>query len=329
MRRVNTLLFGLYVDDYITYAYGELARLDRVAAVSPVGGAAARVKDLHTARKANSLVRLPFQDKWCVSELGALTRSGVSLDAVDTIIFLECKEARNVGYLTYLHGRFPKAKFCLVLLNPVDGYVSRWLGEVCRFYDVVVTCNGEDAKAHRFAYYPDCYSAEGVQDVPEVDVTTDVCFIAADKGRSSKAREVYEHLTAAGMTCDFVIVGDAGGFSSEPGFQRRRSPMPYAEYLRHAHAARCLLELTYGGRNYCTLRTMEAVTLGKVLLTDNASISREPFFDSDQMVCFEDVGDIDPASLRARFGRPRPRDIFSPRGLLAFVDGLSGAQGGR
>jgi hypothetical protein len=64
---------------------------------------------------------------------------------------------------------------------------------------------------------------------------------------------------------------------------------------------------------------MEAVTLGRKLVTTNALLAEEPFFDAENMEIFVDAMDIDVDALRRPYaGKPNP-ELFAPSGLLEFI----------
>jgi hypothetical protein len=309
------VIFGLDAADYLTHAYHDLVLDADVTVVwRTEGRVLSGVQKVHMSYKVNSRAHLPFQSLWCKRQI-----RGVNLDQGGSyaFIFFAMFEGCCPDYLNYLRSQFPGSFFCLLVLNPLDSNVAGRVGRVESLYDSIITCSRADARAQGWHYHSDCYSAGNVGLANDAEF--DICFIGADKGRVQKAHEVYTHLKSHGLRCDFWIVGGRGGFPEDEGFHYRDRMMPYKEYLKHVQDSRCLLEITANGQNYCTLRTMEAATYGRRLLTTNALLADEPFFDPQNMEVLVDAADIDVDALRRPYiGMPNPK-LFAPSKLLSFI----------
>ena len=96
--------------------------------------------------------------------------------------------------------------------------------------------------------------------------------------------------------------------------------MSYEDYLRLVFDSRCILEIVANNEEFCTLRTMEAITYGKLLLTTNRSLRSEPFFDENSMYIFNKAEDIDIDFLKNDPKNMKvSADYFTPSNLLKFI----------
>lgn len=309
------VIFGLDVADYVTHAYGDLiGRTDVTVVWGSRNVIAQRLKKITTSYRLNRFVHVPFQWAWCKLEMSPYH---LNPDARHIFLCFESPEGLNPDYLRYLKTKFRRSAFCLVMLNPLNSNVSNRLSRVEDLYDCIVTCNEADANRQGWLYHADCYSKAHAR--PEGSQQSDVCFIGADKGRAATAFAVYRRLTDAGLTCDFLVVGNSRKLPEQEGFSYSNTMLPYDKYLARMQGAKCLLEIVSDDSQYCTLRTMEAVTYKKKLLTTNRMITREPFFSSQNIQVFEDAGDIDTSFVAGPYQAMEVGDPFSANHLLEFV----------
>ncbi|MDZ4180231.1 MAG: hypothetical protein U1E29_13530 [Coriobacteriia bacterium] len=311
----HCVVLGLDVADYITCAYHDLTLRDDVAIAWGVKGRLARtLKKLSTSFKVNAVLRVPLQSIWARYEISQC-RPGRG----DRHIFVcfESPEGLNPAYLQYVRRAYPRSALCLILLNPLDENVSERLNRVESLYDVIITCNEADATRRGWLYHPDCYSR--VPSEIGAVAQSDVCFIGTAKDRVATAHAVYTRIRETGLACDFWIVGKEQEYPESDGFRYLSRMLPYSEYLARIGATKCILEIVARDAHYCTLRTMEAVTYEKKLLTTNRMIVEEPFFQAENIQVFRNAEDIDVGFIQLPYSPLAAGDLFSPAHLLEFI----------
>ncbi|MGN0086877.1 MAG: hypothetical protein ACI353_05065 [Alloprevotella sp.] len=95
-------------------------------------------------------------------------------------------------------------------------------------------------------------------------------FVGQDKGRSALLAHCRRLLESQGVACDFVVVrkGERG--------------LSYRECMERAARSTLIVDITLG-QNGLSLRPMEALYLGKKLLTNNADIRQCDFYHPDNI----------------------------------------------
>lgn len=317
----KTAVVGMYVDDAIAQAFGQFEHLPDVTVIPRMSRTAAKLhkRILGLSRRIFNPVH-PKEDIFAkVICRGEVKKSTLKIGDAYDFLMIESPQAITPAYILHLRKYFPGSRFFLFMVNSLREYpaLTKWIMHIEPYYDLIISCNKNDAEKNGWMYHPDCYTAaEGMS--PSIHPSIDVVFLASDKGRGKIAYHVYKYLTAAGFVCDFTLVGNSNSQLSETGFRYVPKAIPYIDYLQKVMNARCILEITAYNQEFCTLRTMEAVTYGKLLLATNKSLEKEPFFDADQMLVFNDIDSIDISFLK-REKTINVSDVFSPNRLLKDI----------
>ena len=105
---------------------------------------------------------------------------------------------------------------------------------------------------------------------PDLAITpaepVDCYFCGENKGRRAELEKLERRLQAAGYTTRFLI--------ADTSAQR----IPYAEYLHHLRACRCVVDLVQGSQRGITRRPVEAIFEQKKLITNCNSILHADFY---------------------------------------------------
>lgn len=320
----HNIVIGLNVDDYILQAYSQLIELEGVSSV-PAHSRFVRLlykKLLGFSRRLYDVFRIgsdPLSSLIAYRELAKL-----NLNQGDTynFILIESPQAICPGYVSSLKRRYPESTCTLILVNTLNEYkeMKKWVVNVEKTYDLVISCNKADSQKYRWEYFPDSYTPEP-SIVPSDTPRYDVIFLAADKGRAQLAHSIYIELIEKGIKCLFMILGSRNPEFEDSGFIYLSKAMKYKEYLALVANTRCILEITAAGENYSTLRTMEAVSYGRKLITTNQWLRTEPFFDSRQMMILEPGKSISIDFIRQTHESYNvDSSFFLPEHLLNFVN---------
>jgi len=166
----------------------------------------------------------------------------------------------------------------------------------------IATFDPQDARTHGFCLLPQVYR--------DVSLTTgarqpvDVFFVGREKNRLAELLRWKALLQERHLSVDFHIVRDRGiRHASSELDALVDAPMPYAETLRRIANSRCILEILQGGQTGLSVRSLEALFLGKKLITNNLRLREEPIYDRDRVFL---IGLDDENDLLEFLGRPTP-----------------------
>lgn len=127
------------------------------------------------------------------------------------------------------------------------------------------------------------YSFAEISEVASrIKPTVDFAFYGSDKGRAGRLVDLAKRLDALGFTHKFLVVGLTAQFPEGNGVVPAAST-DYLGMLEHSASARVVVDLYQEGQTGLTLRALEALYLGRKLITDNPSIVSTPAYDP-QMV---------------------------------------------
>lgn len=124
----------------------------------------------------------------------------------------------------------------------------------------------------------------------DIDKRWDLYFLGADKGRRPLLEKIKNTCEEADISTYFHIVGDEKSGDNTETHISYLQPISYDKNIENVSHCRAIVDLPLDGQNGLTLRVMEALYLGKKLISFNQSVKDLPFYDSQNiMVC--DIND--------------------------------------
>lgn len=126
-------------------------------------------------------------------------------------------------------------------------------------------------------YFPSLYSRN------ENATEYDLFFLGLDKGRFKVLKQLQRRL-GDDIDAKFVFVDPVKCYFSI----RRAKPVSYGEYLEQASKAKAILEWNRTGQQGLTMRTFEALAMGKKLVTNNISIADYDFYNPANIFILSD-----------------------------------------
>ncbi len=105
----------------------------------------------------------------------------------------------------------------------------------------------------------------------------DVFFCGINKGRKKQLNEIQTILAKNGITSFIYLVDE------ELPVSERLPRMPYNEYLKKLSMANAILDVLQDGQEGMTLRVMESLFFNKKLITNQSSIAKEDFYNSNNI----------------------------------------------
>lgn len=225
-------------------------------------------------------------------------------------------------YAVWLRQRYPG---CKLVINYID-LVKTWPDcakpdAIRHLFDLLVTYDKDDAEKYNMLCHPTVYE-EAIIDKPNETPVTDVFFVGGAKNRMKTILETYDTLEKAGLNCYFYVMD-----ARPPYKQERRGIhyfddiwLPYEKCIQFVQNTKCVLEIMQQGAKGETLRVWEAITYGKMLLTNNQSIKDSKYYNPDYISVISEDGEIDVEKIKNFECKPNPfKDQITPEKFLEFI----------
>ena len=327
MRKYNYVVLGS--EGLYKYSYSDLFELNDVeyaphfrTNINPIFRFLHR---LHFSKEVNKRIKLPFKNIWNRFYFN------FEFDNQNPICFLFFSNwtalNEEVGLTKYLRKKYPNCKtvwFLQDLYKNIKTIYNKQLdlNKARNEFDLIVSIDTDDCKKYGFYYHPLVFSSfHGVvKQMPQ----SDVYFLGKAKERLQDIIEVFKLLKSYNLKLDFHIVGvkeEQQVYADEIHYI---DSMDYGENLQHVIHTKCLLEIMQKGQIGYTQRAVEAVCLGKKLLTNNPIIKDAPFYKQEFISQFEEYTDIDIAFVNnipnSEFIDFQYKEKLSPIELLDFID---------
>ena len=156
-------------------------------------------------------------------------------------------------------------------------------------YDISFIIDEQLAEKYGCEYYPIFYSKEDTITYPE---ECDVFFCGEDGGRLGLLESVYAQLTSIGLKCVFYCSKSSFEDQTINGIKHIKQ-MPHSQYISRIKACKIILDIVKPGVSCCSLRFCEGVIYDKKVLTNNPSILKQTFYNTNQFSVFEKADSID------------------------------------
>lgn len=148
-----------------------------------------------------------------------------------------------------------------------------------------------DSKKYGIKYKDQvCYDLKKVLPINKTELKTDLYFCGVDKGRYKTLINLYKRLSSQGIKCDFNIVPDK--HSKNITHEVKSEEIKLVENLSRINSTKCILEIMKKGQRGLTLRSLEAMIMGKKLITNNKHIMTMPFYSSQNILIIDNNTDI-------------------------------------
>ncbi|MGN0707575.1 MAG: hypothetical protein ACI4JC_06195 [Faecalibacterium sp.] len=256
---------------------------------------------IHTSKKINNIIRLPYQDYW-IKNKNYAKRYPFRADIVYHIIFFNTSfDFFPLADLKELQ-KHNNIKMSVVLIDSCEKKDTMKFQEYFKYLDFknIYTFDKGDSLRYGFKFTHQMYSKLPVTNKKQMR-QSDIYFIGYNKGRATKICELYRFLTAKNVICDFTINGSVDEISEvdcDGVFTNRYAS--YQDVINEIQGANCILEMLQDGQEGTTLRYYEAVCYNKKLLTNNESIKEYEFYNPEYMKIYTDLNEIDIGWLKQK-----------------------------
>jgi hypothetical protein len=198
--------------------------------------------------------------------------------------------------LEVLLAKFPQRKAQILMRNPLaPNTKSKHLIQSLQALDYTIwSFDPHDCAKYGFKLYK-----QFIESLPQAsqEPRYDFAFVGRNKGREKILQALEAKLTEQGYSVLFDIR------SNET--KGAKANMSYADYLQQYLTALCMIDVCQTGQTGLTLRPLEAMLYERKLLTNNALIKQEAFYNPANIFVFDESLDL--TGLKAFMETP-----FSP-----------------
>jgi hypothetical protein len=272
----------------------------------------------HTSIKVNHMLNLPFKNVWYNKYFQI-----ENCEDVQYIYFSEyVSPAYDKTYLKFLKRRFPHAKLVFALSNPINKENTLYVKSILDSFDFVTSFDEDDVKKHGFVYFNGLYEPD-----PNINPTqrkSDIFFAGRGKSRLNYIHELYIFLSSQNIKCDFYLFDVPFEKQLKNSDIHYNEWLPYPQLLQHVVNTNVVLEILQDAQTGYSMRTCEAITYKKRLVTNNVDLIKQPFFNPKYMKILSSVCDFDSSFIK-NSDEPLYYDAdFSVNRFVAFLDQLCG-----
>ncbi len=272
--------------------YSSLEKRNDVLILDPLRQMKNRVRfflyDLHKSYFLNKKYEVPFQSHWLKVNPSIKRLRKQKHDPVFFLVHETSPFAFSVDSLRFLKKTFPLSKLIYLGLNPLT---DERLLRVENSYDFVLTMTPSFEEKYGWIYHEVPYS-RATNYIGE-EYSSDVFFIGEDKGRHDIIVQCCRELIKLDKKCVFMIHGASKKDRvNMPGIIYLDKPLDYAEVVKWVNNSQALLEIVAFRNDFPTLRTLEALTYRKRLITTNISVEEQPYYSDKQINIISDPQDI-------------------------------------
>ena len=191
------------------------------------------------------------------------------------------------------------------------------------------TFDSRDAIRYGFELIPQVYRKPDIKIQNESKLVSaessydyDLFFVGIDKNRREKLSKIINIAKAENLSYRLHIVKDkqSKNISEDLAKFYKTENLLYPDYLKGLLQSRAILEILQPNQTGMTVRTLEALFMGRKLITDNADAKHFPFYHSDNIYI---LGSGDNRSLREFHDTPfqsMPPETLSPFEITTWIN---------
>lgn len=258
------------------------------------------IKRIIFSNRLNRLCRIPMKEKWFeYHDIYTLLPNLQYILVID--LALNCSSLLET--LENCRKMKPSVRICLYYINTIDSAIGnsreklRTAVETANTFhwNKVFSFDPVEARKYNMLYWGfNYYSKQAV--VQNHSSQYDLyCIALASVDRESLLLSIYNHLTTAGVLCDFYLkdLPVEKRVIAGVNYINKGNNRPYESVLQDLQNSKCILEVLRDNQKGPSLRYFEAVCYNKKLLTNNEAIKDFPYYNEKYMRVFQKVEDIE------------------------------------
>lgn len=194
-----------------------------------------------------------------------------------TIILFDCHEQNDLSvYIEKIVD--PDIRLILFYWNPAILYNNVFIRKISQRWEKW-SFDWADCKQYGFKYSGQLVFDKSIPEVETNDYDSDIFFIGIDKGRFKYLMPLEENLKRAGVNVQFRFVDNRKAIRNN----RYSVSCSYADMIKYASKTKCMLEFNQKNQYGLTMRAIEAIIMGKKLITNNKDITKYDFYDPSRI----------------------------------------------
>ncbi len=272
---------------------------------------------LHTSRRTNRYIRLPFQKIWYPKYF----KKNKSREKPYCFVFLT--PIIPEGYYKYLKKTYPNCKIVAVhrdLLIIWKNVAPHFIRNV--LFDLEYTFDIQEAQKYGMEHFDEFESKIELSNDAFLYPKNDVFFAGKAKDRLPRLLGACKLFNEHGFKCLFYVTEvPSKQRVAMPGMVYADKQMSYREMLLYSNNSKCLLDINQAGASGFTSRFLEAVMYNKILITDNQEIKNSKFYNPKYIQCIDRISDIDTSIIDNSDSVDfHYAGEFSPKHLIEQID---------
>ena len=278
-----------------------------------------KLHKLHWSAKLNRKINLPFKKLW----FKRMTKGNFQDDKPVCFILYGGQYAiRDPRLCDYIKSLNPQNKIAVHYRDLLKND-AKHLDMLKSKTDFIYTYDRGEAEKFGLCHYEShIYSQIGDVTCPE-EFDYDLYFVGYPKDRLELLYKIHDTVSSKGIRCCFKLVGVAPEHKKDSsGLIYLDNPIPYKQVVSDISKTRCILEIVQENSTGATMRTLEAVTYKRKLITNRKDLAKSSLFAPAQISQIDDPSDIDIEFLRSAIPYKELKDAssFSPLRELEFVE---------
>lgn len=244
---------------------------------------------------------------------------------VDTVLIIYdwCFLTKDFKFLKKIRKDYPRLHIVYLFSNIVmvtGARLYRILDKLNDNFDMVFAFDKEDAKQYHFDHNPLIYTPPTKLPLYSDKLEFDLFYLGQAKDRYEQLMEIFEKARKERLKCNFTIVGvpkEKRLYEGEISYER----MTYSQALEIMGKSKCLVDAIQGESTALTIKTCEAVVLGRKLITTNENVIREPFYKEKNILLYnKDVSLKEFIEKNMEDYTEMDKSYFSPQGLFEKIE---------
>ncbi len=315
----ENFVFFLPEEDYYRIPYYELNELCNVEIVDALIDSKNKLLRMFYlfcfSTKINALITIPGKKIWFKTYYKNHNKIKPNY-----FVFFDAQLRKcTCAYRNYLKKTYPDCKIVLFLTDLIRSFKCVDICTIKKFADLILTYDKNDALNYDLHYYPDVYSKLPADILDSEYKSADLLFAGYKKNRGTILEQLAETIHGTKLVADFYIPDYKENIQANH-FLLKTMRIPYIEYLKKLQRTNCVLEVQQKGATGYTLRTLEAITYNKKLLTNNVSIKDAPFYNDKYIQIFNEIECIDFSWVnQVENVNYQNTEQYKPRKLLEYI----------
>jgi hypothetical protein len=271
---------------------------------------------LHTSIRLNKILNLPFKKYWYKKYFDVKNK-----EDIDYVYFSEyVSPAYDKNYLNYLRKNYPKAKLVFNLSNPINDENHKYVHSLLKEFDHVISFDDKDVMNYGFTYYNGLYEPD--LSIKKNENSCDIFFAGRGKNRLDFVHAIYQHLSRNNIKCEFYLYDVPLEKQLENTNIHYNTWLPYNILLQRVANSNVVLEILQDNQSGFSMRTCEALSYKKRLITNNSDIIKQPFYDPKYIRVVNSIDDFDISSIKSEYTPEYKEFDLSTKRFIAFLDNL-------